>query len=218
LYNTNTVICPLCGTRKAKRSCPALAQSICSVCCATKRITEIQCPRDCVYLVSAREHPPAVEVRRHQQDVALVVRALRDLNERQSRLFLLVARSLVSYQPLDLATLLDEDVADACTALASTLETAARGVIYDHRPASAAAERLVSNTLRPLLSKTTDAGVTENDFALVLRRIAETVDELASKDSASGRPFLDLLGRIVRAEPAPPEEEIGTPAPRLIVP
>lgn len=212
------MVCPLCGTRKAKRSCPALGQLICSVCCATKRITEIQCPRDCVYLVSAREHPPAVEVRRHQQDVGLVVRALRDLNERQSRLFLLIARSLISYKPLDLTALVDEDVADACNALASTLETAARGVIYDHRPGSAAADRLLTTALRPILEKTPSAGVTDADFALVLRRIAETVGELGAKDSASPRLFLDLLGRIVQADSEPSEKEIGTPAPRLIVP
>ena len=218
MYNTTVVICPLCGTRKAKRSCPALAQSICSVCCATKRLAEIQCPRDCVYLASAREHPPAAEVRRHQQDVALLVRTLRDLNERQSRLFLLIAQSLVSYKPLDLATLVDEDVADASTALASTLDTAARGVIYDHRPASASADRLLTTTFRPLLTKSREAGVSETDFALVLRRIAETVGELAANEPEARRPFLDVLGRIVRADPQASEEEIGTTAPRLIVP
>jgi hypothetical protein len=159
-----------------------------------------------------------VEVRRHQQDVALLVRTLRDLNERQSRLFLLVARALIGYKELDLAALLDEDVADACTALASTLDTAARGVIYDHRPASAAADRLLTNALRPLLAKAKEAGVAESDFALVLRRIAETIGELASKDPSARRPFLDTIGRIVQADPHPPEEEIGTAAPRLIVP
>ena len=49
--------CPLCHTRKPRRACPALNQTICAVCCGTKRLIEIQCPDDCVYLTSAREHP-----------------------------------------------------------------------------------------------------------------------------------------------------------------
>ena len=33
--------CPVCGQRKARRECPALGQTICTVCCATKRLVEI---------------------------------------------------------------------------------------------------------------------------------------------------------------------------------
>ncbi len=51
--------CPLCSQRKARRACPALGHQICAVCCGTKRLTQIPCPSDCVYLASAREHPPA---------------------------------------------------------------------------------------------------------------------------------------------------------------
>ena len=44
------MVCPLCGERKAKRACPALNRHICAVCCGTKRLVEINCPADCVYL------------------------------------------------------------------------------------------------------------------------------------------------------------------------
>ena len=64
------VVCPLCGERTARRGCPALGQQICAVCCGTKRLIEIALPGDCVYLASAREHPPAVAVRQQQRDVA----------------------------------------------------------------------------------------------------------------------------------------------------
>ena len=37
--------CPSCRERSPKRSCPALGAMICTVCCATKRQVEIQCPR-----------------------------------------------------------------------------------------------------------------------------------------------------------------------------
>jgi len=31
-----TVMCPICSKRKAKRLCPARAETICSVCCANR--------------------------------------------------------------------------------------------------------------------------------------------------------------------------------------
>src|SRR5207247_6809666 len=51
LYNNTTaVLCPLCGTRRARRGCPALSQQICAICCGTKRLVQIQCPSDCTWL------------------------------------------------------------------------------------------------------------------------------------------------------------------------
>ncbi len=42
--------CSRCGKRKAKRFCPALGQSICSLCCGQLREKELHCPADCSYL------------------------------------------------------------------------------------------------------------------------------------------------------------------------
>ncbi|MBN2641274.1 MAG: hypothetical protein JXR78_06460 [Victivallales bacterium] len=38
--------CNICGS-KARRYCPAQKNEICSICCATKRMTEIKCTADC---------------------------------------------------------------------------------------------------------------------------------------------------------------------------
>src|SRR6185436_14797272 len=89
------VMCPLCGARRARRGCPALAKEICAVCCGTKRLVQIQCPSDCTWLASAREHPAAIVVRQQQRDVGLLLQVLRDFGERQSQLFLLIATFLV---------------------------------------------------------------------------------------------------------------------------
>ena len=113
---------------------PALGKQICAVCCGTKRLVEIACPSDCAYLASAREHPAAATLRQHQHDVALLVRFVRDLNERQSQLFFLLATFLLRYNPPELQPLIDEDIAEAAAALAATFETASRGVIYEHQP------------------------------------------------------------------------------------
>lgn len=42
--------CTRCNKRKAKRFCPALGQSICSLCCGQLREKELHCPSDCPYL------------------------------------------------------------------------------------------------------------------------------------------------------------------------
>ena len=47
--------CYICKKRKAKRKCPALGKSICSLCCGSLRGKEINCPADCVYLT---KHKP----------------------------------------------------------------------------------------------------------------------------------------------------------------
>lgn len=50
------VICLSCNNSKGKRDCPALNGMICSVCCGTKRLIEIQCPSDCSYLGSSNNY------------------------------------------------------------------------------------------------------------------------------------------------------------------
>src|SRR5574338_166049 len=146
------MICPLCRQRKAKRACPAVGQSICAVCCGTKRLVEIRCPDSCGYLAAAREHPPASVHRQQQRDAAFLVAAMQDLSEPQRELLLVLLGVLRSHEPGALQPLGDEDVADAAATLASTLETAARGVIYEHQSQSLPAQRLVG-TFRSALDE-----------------------------------------------------------------
>jgi hypothetical protein len=55
-FEEKTLACPICNKRKAKRQCPARAESICSICCGTEREVTIDCPSDCVHLVASREY------------------------------------------------------------------------------------------------------------------------------------------------------------------
>lgn len=50
------VKCPRCTTRKAKRNCPALGQSICQLCCGRLREKDISCPQDCSHLAAHRSY------------------------------------------------------------------------------------------------------------------------------------------------------------------
>jgi hypothetical protein len=189
------------------------------VCCGTKRLSEIDCPPDCVYLASAREHPPAVFVRQKQRDVALLIDVMRDLNERQAQLFLLAATLLLQYEPPALQPLIDDDVIEAAAALAATYETAAKGLIYEHRPASLPAERLVQ-ALKPRLAEAGGRGGTafERDAAVVFKQIAEAAARVREIEPDNRHAFLEILRRTIRK---PPEENSAAPAadpPRLIVP
>jgi len=95
---------------------------------------EITCPSDCPYLASARQHPPAAAVRQQQDDLSTFVQVMRDLNERQSRLFLLLLTFLVRYQPPELHPLLDEDIAEAMAALGEPGAEALRQGLHDANP------------------------------------------------------------------------------------
>ena len=219
------VVCPLCGIRRARRGCPALRQQICAICCGTKRLVEIQCPADCPWLASAREHPPAAAVRQQQRDIASFVQFVRDFSERQSQLFFLISTFLLGYEPPELQPLIDDDVAEGVAALASTFETASRGVIYDHRPASLPAERLIAELKPMLLDAGRGAGSAfERDAAVVLRRVEESVRQLRGQEHDNRRAFLELLRRVIREPPRPDGSAdrgpaAAAPAPqRLILP
>ena len=212
--------CPLCSQRKARRACPALGHEICAVCCGTKRLVEIQCPSGCVYLAAARDHPPAVALRRHERDVGLFVRFVRDLSQRQSQLFFAVSTFLSRYEAPALQPLIDEDVAEATAALAATFETSSRGVIYDHRPPSRAAERLAT-ALKPLVEEAGRGGGTtfEREAAVVLRRLESATREVRAVDAENRRAFLDLVGRVLTSHGDQPEEaEAAADTPRIIIP
>jgi hypothetical protein len=159
-------------------------------------------------------------VRQQQRDVAALVGYMHDFSERQSRLLFLIATFLLRYEPPELHPLVDEDVAEASAAIAATFETASRGVIYEHRPNSLSAERLVSE-LRPLLAKVSDQGgeSARRDAAVVLRRVEVAAREVGRAAGGSRRAFVDLLGRVVNSTAhESPETSPDAGPPRLIIP
>ena len=173
-----------------------------------------------MYLASAREHPPAVIVRRQEHDIERLVQFLRDLNARQSQLFFLIGSFVARHKSPELQALIDDDVAEAAGALASTFETAARGVIYDHRPASLPADRL-AHGIKALLTEAGGNGGSafDRDAAVVLRRVEQAAREVRKSEPENRSAFLGLLARMIRT----PEEPSARPGAgqepsRLIVP
>ena len=126
--------CPICQKRKAKRFCPAKAETICPVCCGTEREVTIDCPSDCPHLMASREH----DYQRHDVDrsvlpfpdtkiTASFVAAHQELLLDLSYAICLFAR--------DNSALVDSDVIAALQCLAEAYRTLASGIVYENPPA-----------------------------------------------------------------------------------
>jgi len=191
--------CPVCNQRKARRACPALRQTICTVCCATKRLVEIDCPPDCPHLAAAREHPAAVVKRQQERDVAVLLPTVRELTERQHQLFFLFQTAIAQHTPDGFARLNDDDVADAAGSLAATLETAARGVIYEHAAGSTVARRLADD-LKAMLDamRAQGAKVFDHEVSVVLRAIERGARETRTHAEGAANAYLRVMGRLLQ--------------------
>lgn len=211
--------CPACGHRKARRDCPALGQTICPVCCGTKRLTEIACPDSCGYLAASREHPAAVVKRRQERDVASLLPTIQHLTERQYQIFFLLHTLIARHSPEGFARLLDEDVAEAAAAMAATLETAAKGVIYEHAPASRTAQRLAGE-MKQMIAEMREQGATvyDREVAIVLRAIEQGARAAGKVQGAADTAYQELVARLLQVRAPQGKAAPGQPGPSLIVP
>lgn len=208
--------CPLCGKRPTKRACPALRQEICTVCCATKRLVEISCPEDCRYLESAQRHPAAVVKRQIDADVSVLMSTIGRMSEPQLQLFFLLQSMVLQYKPEGVLRLADADVAIAAGALAGSLETASKGVIFEEGTGSIVAEGL-RRALKPVVDEITKGGGAraEREVAAVLRGIERGAKHEGGFITGGATAYLDLVGRVFRerreSAPEPAKSRIVLP-------
>ena len=202
--------CPVCGHRRARRACPALGRQICPVCCGTKRLVEIRCPDGCGYLSTARQHPPAAVQRQHDRDLQALAPTLAGLTETQQQIGLLllgVVSASGGAETLDRTN--DADVADAVAALAGTYETAAKGVIYEHRAPSLPAQRLVSSFRQMLehLSREVQGVRLDREAVVALRGIERGARAVIERSGGASREYVELVYRVIRPWEPPPSSE-----------
>ena len=157
-------------------------------------------------------------VRRQQErDVAILLPTIRHLTERQYQLFFLFHSAIARHTPDGLARLLDMDVADAAGAVAATLETASRGVIYEHAAQSLPGQKL-ARELKAMLEEIRKQGarVFDHEAAVTLRAI-ETGARETAKLEAGETAYLSLMRRLleVQSEATPSPE---APQSSLILP
>lgn len=145
---SETILCKICGKRRARRHCPAVHGDICAICCGTEREVSLSCPLECEYLQEAhrREKPtPSDEKQLPDPDIAVTEEFLRDHEE----LLLFCMVSLVE-AALRTSSATDADALEALDALIKTYRTTESGLLYETRPVNtiaAAVQRAFSASL-----------------------------------------------------------------------
>ena len=185
------------------------------MCCATKRLVEIRCTQDCRYLESAQRHPAAVIKRQIDADVGVLMSTLGRLSEQQLQLFFVLQSTVLSYKPEGLARLTDADVALAAGALAGSLETASKGLIFEESTGSVVAEGL-RRALKSVIDEVTKGGGSrvEREVALVLRGLERGAKHEGGLIPAGETSYLDLVARVFQQGPKAAEP----PKPLIVLP
>ena len=175
---------------------------------------EITCTEDCRYLEAAQRHPAAVVKRQLDADVTVLMATIGRLSEQQLQLFFLLQSMVLAYKPEGLARLSDADVALAAGALASSLETASKGVIFEASTGSVVAEG-VRRALKPVIDEVTKGGGSraEREVAIVLRGIERGAKHEGKVIPPGETSYLDLVARVFQQRP----QKAQAPAKPLIV-
>lgn len=172
------------------------------MCCGTKRLVEIACPPTCIYLESAQRHPAAVVKRQYEVDLRVLMQALGPITEPQLQLFFVIQSFISRFKPQGVGRLLDADVATAAGALAATLETASRGVVYEH-PATSPAGETLRRELKNLLAEIgrSHGSRVEREAVEVLRGIERGAKHDTPGIGAGPVDYLTLIARILHERP-----------------
>lgn len=129
------------------------------------------------------------------------------LSDQQLQLFFLLQSIVLSYKPEGLARLSDADVALATGALASSLETASKGVIFEESTGSVVAEG-VRRALKPVIEEVTKGGGSraEREVAIVLRGMERGAQHDGHVIPPGETSYLDLVARVFHQRPQKAQE------------
>jgi len=192
------VICPICNKHKAKRLCPAKAETICTTCCGREREVTIDCPSDCVHLMASRQfgedkkeinwsEVPFPEERPSQTLIGSHQSFILDL-------FFAIGR-FATENP----ALVDSDAQGSLQALAETYRTLASGIYFERAPQYRIQRELydrMKGAIAEFKKEETRDGVISRtrDFELrdCLVFLAQT-SVIRSNGRPKGRAFLDFI-------------------------
>jgi hypothetical protein len=128
-----SVSCPICEKRKPARFCPAKGEKICAVCCGTGREVTINCPPDCVYLITAHRYEDEHQRSLPGDTPLLDEKIPHDVVYTHQQLMSALAFSIAKFCAVQ-PTAVDSDVLAAIQALAQTYKTLSSGIIYEKPP------------------------------------------------------------------------------------
>ncbi len=212
-----TVLCKICGKRRAKRACPAVHGEICPLCCGTEREVSLSCPLECEYLQEAhrREKPLAVP---EDQLKNLDITVTEDFVRTNEELLLFCVYSLAQ-AALRTSGALDVDVLAALDALIQTHRTLESGLYYETKPENALAagvQRLFAASLadyQKLREEREGLPTVRNAEILTLLVFLQRVGQQNQNGRPRGRMYLDLLRHMT------PDGDVGVEerAPSIIL-
>jgi hypothetical protein len=127
------VICPICKKHKAKRLCPAKAESICAGCCGSEREVTIDCPSDCVYLIASRQFDNAKKESAGINPPYPGERPSRQFIENNESLILAVVFELGRFASEN-PQLVDVDAQVSIQAAVETFRTLSSGIYFEKPP------------------------------------------------------------------------------------
>jgi hypothetical protein len=141
-------------------------------------------------------------------DVTVLMATVGRLSEQQLQLFFLLQSIVLSYKPEGLVRLSDSDVALAAGALAGSLETASKGVIFEESTGSVVAEG-VRRALRPVIDEVTKNGGSraEREVAIVLRGMERGAKHEGNVIPSGETSYLDLVARVFQQRPQKAQEQ-----------
>ena len=199
---SETILCKICGKRRARRHCLAVHGDICAICCGTEREVSLSCPLECEYLQEAhrREKPiPIDDKQLPDSDIPMTEEFLRDHEE----LVLFCMVSLVE-AALHTSSATDADALEALDALIKTYRTTESGLLYETRPVNA----IAANVQRAFSSSLDDYSKMRAERENLSYRNAEILGVLVflrrlGQGNQNGRPrgrmYLDLLKQMTPA-------------------
>jgi hypothetical protein len=152
-----------------------------------------------------------------------------DLTETQYQLFLYVQALVLRHAKEAMPAPRDADVANAAASVAATLETARKGIIYEHQAASLPAQRLAAEIGRAIADFAQRAGSErsrlERDAAAALRcleRAAREAERELRDETGPSTTWLSLAARLMSgasSNAAPePDQPPRSDEPRIILP
>lgn len=163
---------------------------------------EIACPSDCIYLTTAQRHPAATVKRQQEHDLSALLGALGRVSEPQLQIFFVLHTFISRFKPDGLG-LTDADVADAAGALATSYETASRGVLYEEQLPSPSGEALRRELKQFLARLAGENGGSrfEREVSTVLRGIERGARHQAPGIGDGSVDYLTLVSRILHERP-----------------
>jgi hypothetical protein len=210
-----TILCKICGKRRARRACPAVAGEICPLCCGTEREVTLACPLECEYLREAhgREKPmPLPQGQLSNPDIAVSEEFVRSHEE-----FLLFCIFSLVQAALQTPGAVDSDVIDALEALIQTHRTLESGLYYETRARNtiaAGVQRSFEASLadyQKLRTEREHLSPVRNVEILAILVFLHRLGQQNQNGRPRGRMYLDLLRHMT------PEVGVEAQAPSIIL-